>query len=269
MKKGSSPATFNYGGNIETSPPVTVGGKNMILGRLIYGTTGRPGEVMDMDPFYTAQVVQPPLRLDTSWLTVGHVDETITIVPSGGGFRLVMASAKRAVDLLKKLKAKGQGGAKVMVGRKEFDGTTNLETTVDALLADGGLMAFNTTVAAKIKLQRDKLTAGLNIKDADVIDLPVLYRENPDLPGLADAFTGGMANMLVVNGHAALAKPFGPVVGGIDKFEEEARNLLTPLGLTLHFVDDWYSYHLQLGEVHCGSNTLRTETKFKWWEFEP
>lgn len=44
---------------------------------------------------------------------------------------------------------------------------------------------------------------------------------------------------------------------------------VNPLGLTLHFLDDWCEYHVQLGEVHCGTNTLRTTTSARWWEYTP
>jgi protein-arginine deiminase len=81
--------------------------------------------------------------------------------------------------------------------------------------------------------------------------------------------TAGMVNMLVTNGHCAVPKPFGPVVGGMDKFQEEAKAKLSALGLAVEFVDDWFTYHVQLGEVHCGTNTLRREKQFAWWEFEP
>jgi protein-arginine deiminase len=30
-------------------------------------------------------------------------------------------------------------------------------------------------------------------------------------------------------------------------------------------VDDWNAYHLLWGEVHCGTNTVRTPTA-NWWE---
>jgi protein-arginine deiminase len=275
FQKGVSDASFNYGGNLEVSPPVKVGGKNFPLGRMIYGATGRPGEDMDIDKFLTAQVVQDPVRLDTSWLTVGHVDEILTFLPVGkGGFRLAMASAQRALDILDQLKAAGHGSAPVMKGRQTLHWLTGAptgseESTVAAILADPSAMSFNTTVAATLKAERAKLVAGLGLKDADVIELPVLYKENPSAPGLADAMTAGMVNMLVTNGHCAVPKPFGPVVGGMDKFQEEAKAKLSALGLAVEFVDDWFTYHVQLGEVHCGTNTLRREKQFAWWEFEP
>ena len=38
-----------------------------------------------------------------------------------------------------------------------------------------------------------------------------------------------------------------------------------PAGLEVNFLDDWSTYHLQLGEVHCGTNVVRTPLQ-NWWE---
>ncbi|WP_437636462.1 protein-arginine deiminase family protein [Sorangium sp. So ce854] len=53
------------------------------------------------------------------------------------------------------------------------------------------------------------------------------------------------------------------------RFEEEMRAKVNPLGFTLYFLDGWCEYHVQLGEVHCGTNTLRTTTSARWWECTP
>jgi protein-arginine deiminase len=42
-----------------------------------------------------------------------------------------------------------------------------------------------------------------------------------------------------------------------------------PEGLEMHFLDDWETYHLMWGEVHCGTNILRTpRSDVYWWEVE-
>ena len=38
-----------------------------------------------------------------------------------------------------------------------------------------------------------------------------------------------------------------------------------PDSVQTHYVDDFQVYHLGLGEVHCGTNSLRTPTD-GWWE---
>ena len=39
---------------------------------------------------------------------------------------------------------------------------------------------------------------------------------------------------------------------------------LLPQGVRPHWVDDWRTYHLMWGEVHCGTNTTRTPNA-SWW----
>ena len=92
---------------------------------------------------------------------------------------------------------------------------------------------------------------------------------NPDMPTLADALVPGMVNMLVVNRHCIVPKPFGPIVSSADVFEGDLQTSLTPLGLTVDFLDCWTENHVNLGEVHCGTNTLRTPNRGRFWLFQP
>lgn len=76
--------------------------------------------------------------------------------------------------------------------------------------------------------------------------------------------------MLVLGKNCISPKPFGPVVAGKDLFEEHFRSTLVKDGLSVAFIDDWDTYHLLNGEVHCGTNTLRkADSATKWWEFIP
>ncbi len=79
----------DWGGNLEVTPPVTVGGTPYKLGRLVVGSN------MDdsLKEFFERQAVQSPLiELDAGWLHVGHVDEVISFVPNGsGGFKVLIA----------------------------------------------------------------------------------------------------------------------------------------------------------------------------------
>lgn len=77
-----------------------------------------------------------------------------------------------------------------------------------------------------------------------------------------------MVNMLVLGSHVGIPKPFGPKVGSKCAFEKHVNSLLNPLGLECHYIDDWDSYHVLSGEVHCGTNTLREPFEVKWWEIE-
>jgi len=75
--------TFDSGGNIEATPPVRDrAGRTYPFGRVYFGA-GRFGSRFDstVSDFFDAQIVQAPIRIDTNWLGVGHVDEMMSFVP--------------------------------------------------------------------------------------------------------------------------------------------------------------------------------------------
>ncbi|KAM9116111.1 protein-arginine deiminase type-3-like isoform 2-T2 [Pangshura tecta] len=76
-------------------------------------------------------------------------------------------------------------------------------------------------------------------------------------------------NMIVLGKHLGIPKPFGPMVDGRCCLEENVRSLLEPLGLTCTFINDFFTYHTLLGEVHCGTNVRRKPFSFKWWNMIP
>ncbi|GAB1510333.1 protein-arginine deiminase family protein [Actinophytocola sp. KF-1] len=105
--------SLNYGGNIEVGPA----GASTPHGKIVIGeepagtsTTGQPREI---DPqlfaFLTAQGTQPIVKIDTSWLDVGHVDELISFVPdrqSANGTAILRASPRIALTILRELRAR-------------------------------------------------------------------------------------------------------------------------------------------------------------------
>lgn len=282
--------TFNSTGNLECTPPVkSQAGKTYPWGRMYFGP-GIPGKRIDarMKAFLEKQIVQDRIEIDTSYLAVGHVDEMISIVPGPGkqGFKLLLASPKTGFAILNANKAKN-GSSKLLVGRQypiinaagtAVIGWKSAEVTIKDFL-DVGITAMSLTKAtlktindkaqAALDTARALLTKELGLDAADIIDVPSLYTPNEDLPTRADALTGGMVNMVVINKHCIVPKPFGPIVGGKDLFEEDLQTKLAGMGLTIHILDDWYEYHISNGEVHCSTNTLRSPTKADWWEFSP
>jgi protein-arginine deiminase len=72
-------------------------------------------------------------------------------------------------------------------------------------------------------------------------------------------------NLLHVGGRVAVPKPFGPSIDGTDPFESDLSTRLGALGLGVHFVDNWDLYHIEMGEVHCGTNVERS-VDVAWWE---
>jgi protein-arginine deiminase len=87
--------------------------------------------------------------------------------------------------------------------------------------------------------------------------------------------------MLVVNNTCVIPKAFGPVHPGpaSDLFYDDLvaqLNAKAP-GLTLKPVDDWYTYHAVMGEIHCGTNVNRHPSSLsawlgseaaEWWRFK-
>ena len=218
--------------------------------------------------------------MDTNWLLVGHVDEIMTCVPAPGGkgFKLLLASPRLAYRILRRAVSKGNGSEKMLKGR-DFHGRP-AEVTISGFLTAGipGLSltalefrSFNGMAGTRLAAIQKKLEKDLSLKASDILEVPILFMPNDSSPAFADALTTGMVNMLVLNKHCIVPKPFGPVVGGTDLFEENLRSKLGRLGLTVKFIDDWHEYHVNLGEVHCGTNTLRkpVPAKWKWWEFTP
>lgn len=273
-------STFDSTGNLEVTPPcASAAGKQYPFGRIYYGP-GRTGERIDPDfkAFLNQQIVQKPIEIDTGWLTVGHVDEIISFVPAigGAGFKLLLASPQQAYQILNANLA-SHGTSQLLTGRSF--GVHSAEVSISRFLRTGipsmsltaaSLLSFNNAKQAKLDSIKNQFVREIGIDPVtDVINVPILFMPNEYSPIFADALTAGMVNMLVLNKHCIVPKPFGPVVRGRDLFEDDLSNSLTPLGLTVNFLDDWEEYHVNLGEVHCGTNTLRAPTSVKWWEFEP
>ncbi|NWY59599.1 PADI1 deiminase, partial [Chionis minor] len=208
--------------------------------------------------FLYAQKVQAPVEIYSEWLTVGHVDEFLTFVPAYDrkGFRLLLASPNACYKLFKEKQREGHGEATQLVGKgipaawwgppASLTGPSSLQRCID--------------------WNRNLLKQELGLSEQDIIDIPQLFI----LKGSrADALFPDMVNMLVLGRHLGIPKPFGPLVGGRCCLEERVRALLEPLGLTCTFIDDFFSYHVLSGDVHCGTNVRRKPFAFKWWHMVP
>ncbi|WUP61409.1 protein-arginine deiminase domain-containing protein [Streptomyces sp. NBC_00258] len=80
------------------------------------------------------------------------------------------------------------------------------------------------------------------------------------------AYVPGAVNGVLLSRDRYLApRQWGPVIGGKDIFTEAVTAAYTHVGLKVSYVDDWYTYHLGMGEIHCGTNTLR-DASAAWWK---
>lgn len=320
--------TFNSGGNLECTPPCKapdhhypriVGYRDEPRGRLkrprrvpirrwvttpgrpyphgrIYYCRGRHGEWMDpaLVDLLDNQGVQPPILLDASWLGVGHVDEMLSFVPMAGNalqqFALVIASPRRAYEILGQLDRTGHHAAPMLVHRQLelYDPNVggyrdrDVETTVRDFLRNGipyvgdgnTLMYWNRNVCQG---HLDGVLRDLRrkIDIPRVIEAPVLFLRERRHDTHYHALTGDTANMLVVGGRCLAPIPYGPEVdfggGTEDVFERVLRIDLQAIGADCRFVSDWYPYHDAHGEVHCGTNTRRTPHPHTrpWYEHLP
>ncbi|NWR96005.1 PADI1 deiminase, partial [Furnarius figulus] len=205
--------------------------------------------------FLFAQKVQAPLEVYSEWLSVGHVDEFLTFVPAPDrkGFRLLLASPNACYQLFKEKQRQGHGEATQFIGRGE--GMKDSERrSIDDILADESLRSDNRHVQRCIDWNRDLLKQELGLSEQDIIDIPQLFILRGSR---ADALFPDMVNMLVLGRQLGIPKPFGPVVGGQCCLEQRVRELLEPLGLSCTFIDDYFSYHVLSGDVHCGTNVRR------------
>lgn len=278
--------------------------------------------------FLEGQDVQNPIALNTDWLAVGHVDEMMTFVPSPGvgkGWKLLIASPQEAYNII----GAAPGAAPVMAGRNLHYGPANTtagdmmdatgavnSTIPDPALPLVNVLSWQNLRTWNINQVQPVITAILNVLVNeidldivnDVITVPVVFCPRFTLPGggglpahntapgtpggyLAEALTAGMVNMLVINKHLIVPKPYGPEAPvGTDHFEIDLTTKITALNnampnaadhLHLHFIDDWDAYHALMGEVHCGTNTRRqpgplpadvtnwltNNALARWWEY--
>ena len=257
---GSASNTYNSFGNLECSPPLTAGGTYYPMGRMYYGENSTTGTGIDSDMqlFLQAQDIQSPVILNTGWLRVGHVDEMMAFIPYPGAslgdknFKLLVASPEKALEILD----------------LQPDHTVTIPKLGETI---GHILTHDRLYNEACQLEIDAVTSDLTttmVDAADIIEIPVLFREHP-VSGQADALLPNMVNLISVNGHLIVAEPF------FDPFKDAFNTRLQGVGFVppgmagenIHFIDDWDVYHVQSGEVHCGTNLRRANSApDNWWD---
>ncbi|GAB2774648.1 protein-arginine deiminase family protein [Amycolatopsis magusensis] len=237
----------NATGNFEALPPY----RGYPKGRIYYGSAASGDR--KPDPAFLrmldAQGQQPPVVLDTSWLMVGHVDETLHVVRSDNarGWTLMVADPRLAENLLHQ--ANGTGA-------RLFAGTNHeYQPTVEELLGDADFRRRNEAAARHIDDQIAVMLRETGLRAEELVRVPVLFTESDRAPGLvalAPAVTNGLS---VTPGRYAAPDPHGPVVHGRDLFKEATERALR--GIRVAWVEDVFWAHVGGGEVHCTTNAWR------------
>jgi protein-arginine deiminase len=271
-------------GNLEVSPPLT----DYPFGRIIFGglehrdfRVNNPRKMMpELRQFLYAQKVQSPVEIFTDWLTVGHVDEIVSFIPykerdnnmkkkEPKGFKVLLASPRKARETLDAIPS-NKRDAIMFEGKTNRSGDT-VQLRVEQILDESNLKMklfweINLNVfQTYMDENREILKRELNLDDSDFIDIPVLFEVKSRRPiARTSTIFPNMVNHLVIvkENHETLhlvPKPFGPVIDGKCAFEKAFED--TILGQhqdpEIRFIDDWYPYFTQKGDIHCATNAVR------------
>lgn len=276
---GDSPAnSLDSFGNLEVSPPVTVNGRHYPFGRIVFGGRRRGDyseQSRQMMPalrrFLYGQKIQAPFELYTDWLAVGHVDEIISFVPADNdkGFQILIASPLSANAILKRLNDQGFADTVMFEGMKRFspDSGESAEITIADLLADTAFWDANQRYQSYIDYNIQILRQELGVNGHHIVNIPVLFHL-PFEDGRTAAYFPNMVNHLVLEDTSLLPKPNGPIIDGKCAFETAFERAVPER--KIRFIENWYAYHEQMGEVHCGTNTRRHPFPDEcWWDYRP
>ena len=277
--------TYNSTGNFEAIPSYQFNGENYPVGRMIFGSVAGNQPDPSFVKMLESQGYQDPITVDTSWLGVGHVDEFLSFVPAPNerGWTLAIASPDDAFGVLRDAQINGYGNSELFSGLETIQTGENgaklvpAATTIDNLLADKSLQKANEFAQQKISESVKTIQAQTGISDGEIIELPVIFKseDNPQTTENTEdaanyklsALTPGVANGVVVNDQYLAPRQHGPIVNGVDLFEKQVEDKLTPLGTKVNWIEDWYYAHEGKGEVHCTTNALRDPSQSDpWWQ---
>ena len=259
--------SLNSYGNLETIPPYSHDGESYPFGRILRGSTETFYPDPSLQTLLDSQLQQPTIKLDTSWLSVGHVDETVSFVKAHTprGWVMLINDPRLARTMLEEQVELGHGKAKLFVGMRASGWLGgSAEISIDDLLADTEVMAESAKAAAAVDKQREILVRETGLTDSEIVRVPYLHM--PSGGGSVAYQPGTLNGIYLSDGVFAAPDPHGPVIDGKDIFKKQLEDALAPHGITVKWVEDWDLYHIQSGEVHCGSNAVRSTPETKWWE---
>lgn len=269
LQQSEESTTLNSYGNTETIPPYTLNGVNYPLGRLLRGNIASFAPDPVMTKLMESQQVQPHVYIDTSWLVVAHVDETLSFVkaPTARGWVLLVNDPTLARQMLQAEVDRGNGGVQMFIGKSWYDENYRAfpaVKTIAQVLADTDVMSRSASAAAEVAAQLEIIKRETGLTDAEIIRVPFLHHTEY---GASIAYQPGFVNGFVVGDRDFIAPdPFGPIIDGQDMFKKDFEAKLSAIGYTVRWIDDWDLYHVNLGEVHCATNAARKIPEAKWWE---
>ncbi|QLI71575.1 Protein-arginine deiminase type-2 [Metarhizium brunneum] len=290
----------DHTGNLETIPPHSHNGKSYPAGRVIMGSRG--GQKANIIKFLEAQEMQKPVDIDTTWLYIGHTDEFMQFVPADNkrGWAMMVDDPLAGLDLLVKAQKAGHGNVRAL-SRPSFptdsadsrkpDDVSLPAMTIDAVLSRANFSRAQEYAAWNIERNINIVKQEVGLDDGEIFRVPALYYNEamagprpyqpkkylPE-PGQEEehikdrdhafqvyAFYPGAVNGIVLGkGKYLSANVWGPVIDGKDILKEAVNAAYAKANMTVDYIDDWFSHHEGVGEIHCGSNAIR-DTDFPWW----
>ena len=286
---------INSGGNIETIPPYTSKktGKHYPLGRILTGQhlEEKPSEAMMK--FFQSQQLQDPLVIEAGWLAIGHVDEFLSFLPADNelGFTIAVADPVAGLNVLQKANESGHGevdaySANLQDRTPPQGAEPNLNWTISQVVSDEVILHATSRAQRNIDSAVNVLLEETGLAKEDLIYIPHLFTDGEfSGPGHTESHNGlpphmsppkegefnvatffpASINGVMLGNHFICARAFGPVINGKDIFQEAVEKAFRKSHITVHFIDDFWSHHINGGDVHCGSNTLR-DTAVSWWD---
>jgi protein-arginine deiminase len=214
----------------------------------------------------------PALDIDTSWLLVAHIDETVSFLKASTprGWVLLVNDARLAKTMLEAEVARGNGDVPMFVGKRWIDDRGreySAQATISQVLANTQVMAASNEAAVKVDEQLAVIQAETGLTEAEIIRVPFLHDVDY---GASIAYQPGTVNLFVLDDRTVVVpEPHGPVINGVDIFKAQLEAALAPYQVTVKWVENWDLYHRLGGEVHCGTNALRAVPSQQWWEVAP
>jgi len=259
--------SLNSFGNLETIPPMP----GYPMGRVVRGSTPsyypdasftRMLKAQGLDGTNTTGI-QAPIDINTEFLLVGHIDETVSFMKGAGthGWRVLVSDTAGGWKLLKdQCPNLSSANCKVSL----FTGTS-MQTTIGAVVGSTDIANANAWAITEIDNQKQQLKAATGITDADFTPIPAVWWESYQY---LVAYVPGIVNGISLQPtQFGPPDPHGPVIGGQDLFIKATNQNLDAIGITNHWIEDFELYHVLDGEVHCGSNTRRQiPATAAWWE---
>jgi protein-arginine deiminase len=238
-------------GNLEVSHPVP----EFPLGRIYYGRNGETGIKLQSEivRFLEMQQVQSPVWVDTSWLSIKHVDEIFNFVPgTDGEAYLIINSAALGIEQVQNLEKLGAGN--LDIGYPPFPVHEALNYV---------------EVNQQLQQQRldpilEKAKRDFHLSDDRIIQLPLLYNNAEAAYGL----WSNTVNSIYVNGTVIAGDPLAPPIEGQDYIQQSIQQQFDAVQIPVQFVDDW-SYQENKGNVHCATNTRKEPVVANVWQNIP